>query len=233
LSGNTIGWGNNTVGRGRRRSASYDLRRERIRCEVPVTELLNQFGIPAGQRMKNGHPVYLCPFHDDHSPSLEVSPDDRRWTCWPCNLKMRDTIELAQMILFPQEAERPSSWFDRTLAHIEGLFGFGESEFGTDIRAAASAAAIRARQIDASRSNRLRGRVSNRSNRFRRALSKIVQKAWGSEMAGRAQVVTALYGRLEHLLASGRSAADTEEYNEWRTSVSGWIDDVRDKLGGA
>ena len=26
----------------------------------------------------------LCPFHNDHNPSLRVSPDKQRWYCYPC-----------------------------------------------------------------------------------------------------------------------------------------------------
>lgn len=29
--------------------------------------------------------VGLCPFHDDHSPSMRVYPDRQSFKCWPCN----------------------------------------------------------------------------------------------------------------------------------------------------
>ena len=28
----------------------------------------------------------ICPFHDDHRPSLVIWPDSQRWKCYPCNL---------------------------------------------------------------------------------------------------------------------------------------------------
>ena len=26
----------------------------------------------------------LCPFHDDHNPSLELNPDRQSYKCWSC-----------------------------------------------------------------------------------------------------------------------------------------------------
>jgi DNA primase len=33
-----------------------------------------------------GRLYWICPFHDDHDPSLQVDPRRRIWKCWPCNL---------------------------------------------------------------------------------------------------------------------------------------------------
>ena len=30
---------------------------------------------------------WLCPFHDDHHPSLGLTPDGRRFRCWSCGAK--------------------------------------------------------------------------------------------------------------------------------------------------
>jgi DNA primase len=30
--------------------------------------------------------LWPCPFHDDHDPSLQIDPAERRWKCWPCDL---------------------------------------------------------------------------------------------------------------------------------------------------
>ena len=29
----------------------------------------------------------LCPFHDDHTPSLDVDPEHQRYRCWSCGAK--------------------------------------------------------------------------------------------------------------------------------------------------
>ena len=56
-------------------------RRERIRQAVSITEVVGEY-LPllrCGARFKA-----LCPFHDDHSPSLEIDPEARRFHCCVC-----------------------------------------------------------------------------------------------------------------------------------------------------
>src|SRR5262245_12723936 len=48
--------------------------------------------------------AWICPFHDDHDPSLLVDPAKGRWKCWPCNLE-GDAVELVKRRLgigFPE-----------------------------------------------------------------------------------------------------------------------------------
>ena len=48
--------------------------------------------------------LWLCPFHDDHNPSLVVEPDRGRWGCYPCGLR-GDAITLfmrLERMSFPQ-----------------------------------------------------------------------------------------------------------------------------------
>jgi DNA primase len=51
---------------------------------------------PAGSKFKG-----LCPFHDDHNPSLTVDPHWQSYKCWPCN-------KYGDVITFVQEFERVS-----------------------------------------------------------------------------------------------------------------------------
>jgi hypothetical protein len=202
---------------------------ERIKSNVPITELLDKLGIAQGPRMKNGHPTYHCPFHDDSNPSLEISSDNRAWTCWPCQLMLKDAIALVQMIFFPQEqGARPKEWFEQTVTKIENLFDIESSE--NNIRAAAELRMIKNRQVMLSRQNRLLGRVTSRSNRFRLMLSRIVRKTWGDQLGEKAPIIVALYGHLEHLLASGQRASDSEQYKEWKDKVAVWIDNVQQRI---
>jgi len=224
----TIGWGEKLNFSSH--FVPYEIRIERVKADVPVSELLDRLGIISGPRMKNGHPTYHCPFHDDSDPSLEITSDNRKWTCWPCQLKMRDAITLVQMLFFPQEqARRPKEWFSQTLDRIEGLFGI-EQTAARGIRAIAELRVIRNTQILQSQRNRLSARISSRSNRFRLTLAKTIRRSFGDRMVEKSAIVVALCGHLEHLLASGSSATDSEKYNEWRDSVSAWLDDVRHKL---
>jgi len=225
--GRSIGWGEKKP---KSAFVPYEIRIERVKADVSVSELLDRLGIIAGPRMKNGHPTYHCPFHEDSDPSLEVASDNRKWTCWPCQLKMRDAIDMVQMLFFPQEqAQRPKEWFGQTLDRIEQLFGIEQTAAG-GIRAIAELRTIRHRQVMQSRRNRLSTRISSRSNRFRLALAKIVLRSFGDHRVENATIVVALYGHLEHLLASGSSAADSEKYNEWRDRVGAWLDNDRRKL---
>ena len=226
-----VRWGEsrqNPTGSGR----NYNVRRERVKQDVPITELLHKLDIAAGPRMKNGHPTYHCPFHADTNPSLEVAADDRTWTCWPCGLKMRDAITLVQMLLFPESnpSDRSPGWFDKTLSHIEELFGLGDIDPKASLKVAAELRAMRERQIVSSRERRVATRAIARSNRFRLELARVVRKAWGDQMAQRSREIVALYGHLEYLLAAGRDVADSDQYNDWRARVSTWVDNVRRKI---
>lgn len=40
----------------------------------------------------------LCPFHDDHDPSLLLNPDEGLWYCFACN-DGKDGIDLVMRVL--------------------------------------------------------------------------------------------------------------------------------------
>jgi len=232
LSARSIGWGEKKKAKPGP-AGNYDVRRERVKQEVPITDLLEKLGVHSGAKMKNGHPTYHCPFHTDTNPSLEVAPDNRTWTCWPCDLKMRDAITLVQMLLFPEPepSARTPGWFDKSLSHIEELFGLGDIDPKASLKVAVEIRAMRERQVVSSRQRRLATRITARSNRFRLALARIVRKSWGEQLSRRSREIVALYGHLEHLLAAGKGADDSDQYNEWRDRVSVWVDNVRSKIG--
>jgi DNA primase len=53
-----------------------------IKQAVPITALVSGYGhtlLKAGSNYKA-----LCPFHDDHNPSLIVNPDRQSYKCWSC-----------------------------------------------------------------------------------------------------------------------------------------------------
>jgi len=228
LSARSIKWGERSRDN---KKVPYEIRVEKIKQTVPVTDLLDHFSVPSGQHLRNGHRTFHCPFHNDSHPSLEVDKDDRTWTCWPCQLKRRDAICLVQMMLFPQEpGQRPKDWFDKTLLHIEGIFGLSADGAPMDIRAAAEMQALKRRRAAVAHENRLDSRVESRSNTFRLALAKIVRKAWGDDLGKMAEMIVALYGHLEHLLASGKGFTDSEQYKDWRDTVDDWIETVRRRL---
>ncbi len=55
--------------------------RDRIDLAAVATTLLGPAPKRSGRLL-----LWLCPFHEDHDPSLQVDPAKRRWKCWPCNL---------------------------------------------------------------------------------------------------------------------------------------------------
>ena len=53
-----------------------------IRNKVDIVDIISNY-IPLTQRGKNYFGV--CPFHDDHSPSMSVSREKQIFTCFSCN----------------------------------------------------------------------------------------------------------------------------------------------------
>lgn len=43
---------------------------------------------------------YLCPFHDDHNPSLTIIPNGKGWKCWACDAK-GDVLDFVARCEFP------------------------------------------------------------------------------------------------------------------------------------
>ena len=54
---------------------------EEIRKSVNIIDVISEY-LPLTQRGRNYFGV--CPFHDDHSPSMSVSPDLQIYTCFSC-----------------------------------------------------------------------------------------------------------------------------------------------------
>ena len=58
--------------------------KEQVRLQTDITDLVAE-GI--GLTATNGGRIFkgLCPFHEDHNPSLCVYPERQNWRCWVCN----------------------------------------------------------------------------------------------------------------------------------------------------
>jgi DNA primase len=52
---------------------------ERLKQEVSLLDLVQSYGVKLQKKGKDM--IGLCPFHDDHSPSLVISPDKNLWHC--------------------------------------------------------------------------------------------------------------------------------------------------------
>ena len=64
--------------------------KERLKREVSIQRLAEARGI---QLVRKGKSLMgLCPFHEDHNPSLSIDPAENRWHCFGCGQK-GDVIE--------------------------------------------------------------------------------------------------------------------------------------------
>jgi DNA primase len=52
---------------------------EKLKQEVSLPDLVQSYGVKLSKKGKDL--IGLCPFHDDHSPSLVISPDKNLWHC--------------------------------------------------------------------------------------------------------------------------------------------------------
>jgi DNA primase len=52
---------------------------EKLKQEVSLLDLVQSYGVELKKKGKDL--IGLCPFHDDHSPSLVISPDKNLWHC--------------------------------------------------------------------------------------------------------------------------------------------------------
>ena len=59
---------------------SYDVIKE-IQRKVNIVDVISEY-IPIEQRGKNYFAI--CPFHDDHNPSMSISPEKQIYTCFVC-----------------------------------------------------------------------------------------------------------------------------------------------------
>src|SRR5262245_16034626 len=60
---------------------AWDDIKDRIDLAAVATALFGPAPKRSGRRL-----LWPCPFHNDHDPSLQVDPAERRWKCWPCDL---------------------------------------------------------------------------------------------------------------------------------------------------
>ena len=56
--------------------------RELVRSRTDLVEIVGE-SITLISRGRDF--VGLCPFHDDHSPSMTISPERQSYKCWVCN----------------------------------------------------------------------------------------------------------------------------------------------------
>jgi hypothetical protein len=68
-------------------NSTYDDLRAALRERLHIADLLQARGVPVRPNGRGGGTA-LCPFHDDHRPSLSIyrsrRDDTERFRCWSC-----------------------------------------------------------------------------------------------------------------------------------------------------
>jgi DNA primase len=81
--------------------------KELVRTRTDIVQLVGE-RVALQSRYGGRELVGLCPFHDDHEPSLRVNPERQSYKCWACgeggdcftfvqkteNVEFRDALEL-------------------------------------------------------------------------------------------------------------------------------------------
>jgi DNA primase len=82
-------------------SGVFDDLRSALRERVQIADLLRARGVPVRPNGRGGGTA-LCPFHDDHRPSLSIyrsrRDDTERFRCWSCGSR-GDVFDFAQTLL--------------------------------------------------------------------------------------------------------------------------------------
>lgn len=78
---------------------------QRLKATVPIGSVIGHYVklTPKGNRWEG-----LCPFHDDHHPSLVVSPEKGTWRCFACGKggDMFDFVMEYEHVSFPEAVRR-------------------------------------------------------------------------------------------------------------------------------
>ena len=72
---------------------------EKIREEIPVEDVIREFGGDLDRHLK-----MKCPFHDDHHPSFSVDKKRNKWHCFVCE-EDGSSIDYVMKIMGCSESE--------------------------------------------------------------------------------------------------------------------------------
>ena len=79
---------------------------EELKRSVGILDVLGRYGIEV--RKQGAKPMALCPFHDDHNPSLSIDPVQNVWHCFGCGKggSVIDFVMEKEGIDFKEAADR-------------------------------------------------------------------------------------------------------------------------------
>jgi DNA primase len=99
---------------------------EKLKQEVSLPDLVQAYGVEL--KKKGKELIGLCPFHDDHSPSLVISPDKNLWHCMgACQeggsvidwVMKSEGVSLRHALEILKQRERPGLFLGGQIKHIK------------------------------------------------------------------------------------------------------------------
>lgn len=99
----------------------------RIKAAIDIASLIGEY-LPlqrSGTKFKA-----LCPFHDDHNPSLEINPDRQSFKCWVCGTggDIFDFTKLYERVEFPEAVRLLADRAGVPLEATKGGGGAGKAD---------------------------------------------------------------------------------------------------------
>jgi DNA primase len=134
--------------------------KELVRARTDIVQLVGE-RVALQSRRGGREFVGLCPFHDDHNPSLRVDPERQSYKCWACgeggdcftfvqkveNVEFRDALELlatrAGLELPRYRGKGGADDGKPTRKELFDVLAWAESEFHTCLRTSSEAKGAR------------------------------------------------------------------------------------------
>jgi DNA primase len=133
--------------------------KELVRARTDIAQLVGE-RVALQSRRGGRELIGLCPFHDDHNPSLRVDPDRQSYKCWSCGEggDCYTFVQKMENVGFPEALEllatraglempRRSSYLNAdgkpTRKELFDVLKWAENEFYTCLKTSSEAAAAR------------------------------------------------------------------------------------------
>lgn len=158
----------------------------------------------------------LCPFHDDHHPSMELNPDRQSYKCWSCGAggDIFDFVKEYERVDFPEALRMLADRAGITLEAPDSAVAAGPSKAELfEVTAWAEAAFVEALTADSEGRTYLRGRgISDESAaRFRLGYAPEARD-WLTIRARRAGITPALLERVGLIVRSETNPIPHERF---------------------
>lgn len=112
------------------RSSTFSDQLQLLKDSVNIVDLVESYGLEGFRRLVDGNrATAVCPFHDDHSPSLSIDASRQIYKCFACGAGGDIFRFVQEYSKLPGQDEFES--FGDVLRHISSNFGDGTVGFGS------------------------------------------------------------------------------------------------------